>query len=194
MLHMLSNWITSETRRMATLCFYKRDFESKIDLFKKRLIRRGYPEQVIKRQISLVDHRFVQHELLHKEAVHVDCAFCAAVIQPVVLGSSAVPSARLTGSSFHSSSSSSRPNQRKKTKPAGVHNDTGSVTRHIVLPTLPGLVQSPKGTKQLISEGFHAVERIAGLTQSTISIGWTNTPNLGKVLSKATSKGLKQRK
>ena len=128
------------------------------------------------------------------KVVHVDCAFCAAVIQPVVLGSSVVPSARLTGSSFNSSSSSSRPNQRKKTKPEGVHNDTGSVTRHIVLPTLPGLVQSPQGTKQLISEGFHAVERIAGLTQSTISIGWTNTPNLGKVLNKATSKGLKQRK
>jgi hypothetical protein len=175
---------------MATLCFYKKDFQSKIDLFKKRLLRRGYPEQVIERQISLVDHRFVQHELLHKEAVHVDCAFCAAVVQPFVLGSSVVPSALLTGSSFHSSSSSSRPNQKKKTKPAGVHN----VTRHIVLPTLPGLVQSPQGTKQLISEGFHAVERIAGLAQSTISIGWTNTPNLGKVLSKATSKGLKQRK
>jgi hypothetical protein len=68
------------------------------------------------------------------------------------------------------------------------------LTRHVVLPTLPGLVQSPQSTRRLISEGFHAVESIAGLTQSRINIGWTNTPNLGKVLSKATSKGLKQRK
>ena len=179
---------------MVTLCFYKKDFQSKIDLFKKRLIRRGYPEQVIEQQISLVDHRVVQHELLHKEVVHVDCAYCAAVVQPVVLGYSLVSCARLTGSSFHSSSALTKPNQKKKTIPATIHNDTGSVTRHIVLPTLPGLVQSPQVTKRLISEGFQAVERIARLKQSTVNIGWTNTPNLGKVLSKATSKGLKQRK
>ena len=187
---MLSNWITSETRRIATLCFYKKDFQSKMELFKKRLIRRGYPEQVIERQISLVDHKVVQHELLHKELVHVDCVHCAAVIQPIVSGSSTVPSALLTSSSSHSSSLASRPNQKLKTKNKGAD----SLTRHVVLPTLPDLVQSPQGTRRLISEGFHDVESIAGLAHSRVSIGWTNTPNLGKVLSKATSKGLKQRK
>ena len=193
MIHMLSNWITSETRRIATLCFYKKDFQSKMELFKKRLIRRGYPEQIIERQISLVDHKVVQHELLHKELVHVDCVHCAAVIQPIVSGSSTVPSTLLTSSSHHSSSpaSASRPNQKLIND---VHRDADSLTRHVVLPTLPGLVQSPQSTRRLISEGFHAVESIAGLTQSRINIGWTNTPNLGKVLSKATSKGLKQRK
>lgn len=85
-------------------------------------------------------------------------------------------------------------NQKLKKKEKDVHREADSVTRHVVLPTLPGLVQSPQGTRRLISEGFHAVESIAGLTKSSVSIGWTNTPNLGKVLSKATSKGLRQRK
>jgi len=67
-------------------------------------------------------------------------------------------------------------------------------TRYIVLPTLPGLTHDTIATTQMVCEGFNAVEDIAGLKRSKLSIGWTNTRNLSKLLNKAMSKWLRQQR
>jgi len=203
--HMLRNWIASETRRIATLCFRKQDFNSKVELFKERLIRRGYPLEIIEQEVSKVDHTLVQHKLLHLEARHAGCALCEAAIQPIITCSlfqarRRNPNRRLRVTGItrevigpnHDVSEHSVSVSTSK----GPNKDFSSRdnTRYIVLPTLPGLTHDTIATTQMVREGFNTVEDIAGLKRSKLSIGWTNTPNLSKVLNKAMSKGLRQRR
>jgi hypothetical protein len=168
--HVLRSWVASETRRIARLCFRKQDFDTIASSFKERLIRRGYPLEVIHIEMSKVDWLSTQHNLLHKDVKLVGCALCQAATHVLKAGT-----------------------KRARTDPKleGINTlreqdiSTSRVPRFFKLPIRPNLSADPKRLKDVISIGLERVEEIRNLftlKTSDAEAVLKSSPTLGQAL------------